>query len=569
MKSKIKWEILLVVLGSLFVFTMGAFFIAKQNMNSITELNLRNYLQIVVEEYDSDQDATRVVNKYEDINGYLRITFMAPDGEVIIDTLAENLENHLDRPEFNDLGTVYIRNSVTLEEEMMYLAQELTDGNFVRVAIPTSSLLPFINDFVGMLLLVGLGIIILTAFISTALVKNALSPLNEVKTILKEVNQGEYKEITTLQKQKEINALFEEINDINRMIATNITSLKSERDKNQFLLNEMNQGICVLDSDGLILMLNEHLRKLYKFNIDLNINKDFRFLFRDPDIQDAIYKSMQNQISTNLVTTIKETHFSVSITYLDKSWLNQPCVFLIFTDITAIKNIENMKKDLFDNASHELKSPLTAIIGSSDLIIEGLAKDEETILDLVKRISEEAKRMNNLVMDMLTLSKYENQTEVIQKQNIDINKVLHDAYKSLKDLSDEKEINVELSDREDYVYANYEQMFQVIKNLMENAIKYGKKSGFVKAEIRRENKNLVIEVQDNGIGIPKVDQNRIFERFYRVDKARSKSSGGTGLGLSIVKHIVLNYGGHIELDSVEGRGTRIIIFIPDQNIKLS
>jgi len=171
-------------------------------------------------------------------------------------------------------------------------------------------------------------------------------------------------------------------------------------------------------------------------------------------------------------------------------------------------------------------------------------------------------------MDMLTLSKYENQTEIMNKQNINISKVIQDAFHALESLASEKEIKVEISNHEDYINADYDQMFQLIKNLMENAIRYGKKFGFVKVDSRRQNHNLLISVQDDGIGIPKTEQARVFERFYRVDKARSKATGGTGLGLSIVKHIVLNHGGHIELDSTEGRGTTITIYIPEQNIKI-
>ena len=568
MKRKITYEFIAVVLVALLLIILGGFFIAKNDMNNLTEMNLNNYLEMVVIDYQTDQDASRVVSKYEDLSGYLRITFMAPNGEVIVDSLAEDLENHLSRPEFNDLGVAYIRHSATLDVEMMYLAAALDDGNFIRVSIPTSSLLPFINDFIGLSILIGIMIVVITALIGSALVKNAITPLKDVKSILREVNDGTYKEIQADKKQREINDLIREINEINQLIAKNISSLKSEKDKNDFLLNHMNQGICVLDKDGMILMLNDFLRQLYHFNIDINLNKDYRFLFRDMEIQESINKSLLDQINSNSIIKVKEEYYSVSITYLEKNWLNEPSVFLLFTDITAIKNIENLKKDFFDNASHELKSPLTAIIGSSDLILEGMAKDQTTIFDLTRRISEEAKRMNNLVMDMLTLSKYENQTQIQHRQNIDINRVLHDAIDSLHRFAEAKKTTFTVSDHTEMINANYDQMFQLIKNLVENAIKYGKESGEVKAIIKRENQHLIISVQDNGIGIPKSDQARIFERFYRVDKARSKSTGGTGLGLSIVKHIVLNYNGHIELDSTEEKGTKITVFIPDKQIKL-
>ncbi len=290
MKRKISLEFMAVVLFSILVFIIGGFFIAKSNMNSVTELNLEYYLEIIILEYDIDQDATRVVQKYEDMEDYIRITFMASNGDVIVDSLAEDLENHLTRPEFNDLGTAYIRHSTTLDINMMYMAALLDDGNYVRVAIPTSSLLPFANDFIGLSILIGFLVVVITGFISGAMIRRAMYPLNEVRKILRDVNEGKYSEIITFDKTDEINELIREINDINKLIASNISSLKSEKDKNDFLLNHMDQGICVLDKDGLIVMLNDFLKRLYRFNIDINLHKDYRFLFRDNEIQESIKK---------------------------------------------------------------------------------------------------------------------------------------------------------------------------------------------------------------------------------------------------------------------------------------
>ncbi len=564
MKRRITIEFISVVLTAILIFIIGGFFIVKGNMNDLTELNLQNYVQMIIIEYETEANAEAIVDKYDRVEDYLRITFMAPNGNVIADSRAEDLENHLDRPEFNDIGTAYIRHSATLDIEMMYLAAELDDGNFVRVAIPTSSLMPFLNDFIGLSIIIGVGITIITIFISGALINKAMRPLKDVKSILREVNDGEYKEIIPVVKNNEINGLISEINDINRLIAINIASLKSEKEKNDFLLNNINQGVCVLDNEGRLILINDYLKRLYRFNIDVNLHKDYRFLFRDNEIQEAITKIYDKHIAMNIVTKLKESYFSISLTYLEKSWTEEPGVILIFTDITAIKNIENLKRDFFNNASHELKSPLTAIIGSSDLISQGMAKDENTILDLSKRISEEANRMNNLVMDMLALSKYEDQTQIIHREDVDLNAVLREVTKTLENQANQKNITIETSDRTCLMTTNYDQMFQLLKNLLENAIRYGVDGGAAKVNIQKENQNIVISVEDNGIGIPKADQARVFERFYRVDKAHSKLTGGTGLGLSIVKHIVMNYNGNIELDSAEGKGTKVTILIPDK-----
>jgi two-component system phosphate regulon sensor histidine kinase PhoR len=242
-------------------------------------------------------------------------------------------------------------------------------------------------------------------------------------------------------------------------------------------------------------------------------------------------------------------------------------VILIYSDITATKNIEILKRDFFINASHELKSPLTTIIGSAELISRKIVVDQETIMDLIKRITSEANRMNNLVMDMLSLSEYETKYQNKNKIIINLEKIVNDVVNNLAFLSSEKDINITSNVEKSNILMSYEELYQLIKNLVENAIKYGKTKGNVWIEMYYEQSDLVLSVKDDGIGIPQKDLNRIFERFYRVDKARSKSTGGTGLGLSIVKHIVLNYNGHIDISSEEGEGTEIKIFLPKVEIE--
>lgn len=567
MRRKITIEFILTISLSIILFVIGGYLITKSNINNVTELNLNKYLDIMKIEYEVDQDVERIVDKYQEVEDFLRITFISSDGSVLKDSLAQNLENHLDRPEINNLGTVFIRHSETLNIEMMYLAYQFDDTNYLRVAMPTSTTNVFLNDYVGLSIVIGVLVIAITVFISNSLIQNALQPLKDVKGILRQLNNGEYEDISPVDKYEEINDLVREINDTNKLIANNISSLKSETEKTDFLLNHMNQGICVLDKDGLIVMLNQYLRRLYKFNIDLNMHKDYRFLFRDTEIQKSIKKAYKKQTNTNTIIKIKEMYYSVSINYLDKNWLNQPSVILLFTDITAIKSIEVLKKDFFDNASHELKSPLTSIIGSSDIILQGMAPDEQTKIDLIHRISEEAKRMNTLVMDMLTLSKYENQDKIYHRQELDIDIVIQDAVHSLQSLCKKKNNSIEIDSQEFYFNANYDEMFQIIKNLVENAIKYGKENGLVKISLFEKNNFLVIKIKDDGIGIAKADQTRVFERFFRVDKARSRLIGGTGLGLSIVKHIVLNYDGHLELDSIENNGTTIKVYLPLKTLK--
>jgi signal transduction histidine kinase len=439
---------------------------------------------------------------------------------------------------------------------------------YVRVAIPTASVLGFLNDFIALSIVIGIAIVLLSIATSSYLIKQSLKPLQEIKEILRGINQGEFKEVLPILKYDEINSLVKEVNDINQTISSNIASLKSEKLKSDFLLNHMNQGICVLNEDAKIVLLNSYLKGLYNFNIDYNINKDFRYLFRDEEIQKAIKKVYEDKNNQLLTTQIDGNYYSVSIIYSEKDYSDKATVILIYSDITESKNIEVLKRDFFVNASHELKSPLTTIIGSADLIANDMASDEATRKDLINRISSEANRMNNLVLDMLALSEQENKNSNKEKKVVNVKNTVEEVINNLLVFAQQNEIEIITDICDANIYINYEEIYQLVKNLLENAIKYNKNKGKVWINFEVDNIYLIISVKDNGIGIPKKDLSRVFERFYRVDKARSNAIGGTGLGLSIVKHIVMNYNGHIELNSSEDDGTEIKIHLPKKELKL-
>ncbi|MDY0317878.1 MAG: hypothetical protein RBQ64_04790 [Candidatus Izemoplasmatales bacterium] len=287
MKRKISLQFFLLILISLVIFTIGASLIVKDTINKITELNLEKYLTIVNTDTDSLTE-NEIIEKYSELDSYLRITFIDSDGVVLADSSSDNLDNHLNRPEIQNIGETYIRHSDTLKIDMMYLAEELPDGSCLRVAIPITSVLGFVNDFIALAFFIGAIIIILSILSSSYLIKQSLKPLEDIRHILNNVNSGEYQEVLPIVKYDEINRLLSEINEINKTISSTILSLKTEKQKLDFLLNHMNQGICVLDENAKIVLINSYLKKLYNFNIDYNINKDFRYLIRDDELQKVL-----------------------------------------------------------------------------------------------------------------------------------------------------------------------------------------------------------------------------------------------------------------------------------------
>ncbi|MBN2504970.1 MAG: GHKL domain-containing protein [Bacilli bacterium] len=562
MRKRIGLELILAVCVALTIFLIGSFLLVRNNLNKITEFNLRYYLEIVKTDYDSGLTADDIIDKYVDIEEYLRITFMDSSGEVIADSSATDLENHLTRPEFMVPGETNIRESATLNKRMMYLAYQFSDTNYVRVSVPLNSVLPFLNDFIALSILIAMVIALGVIFLSKPLIDKTLAPFKDLRVVLNDVYQGKYRELLPVSKYEEINGILIEINDLNQMISNNIATLNKEKQKIDFLLEHMNQGLCVLDGNENIILVNEYLKSLFKYKTDNHLFQNYSYLLRDTDLQQAVAKVYKTKGSYTTVIEIDQAYFSVIASYVEKDWTDQSAVVLIFTDVTVLKNIEILKRDFFVNASHELKSPLTAIMGSADLIASGLVKDKEEIVDLSRRILEESNRMNQLVLDMLNLSKYENYIPLKANINVNLQDIVHEVIDKASQLAKAKNITIYDESVPVLFNANQEHLEQLLRNLVENSIQYGNDSGYVKIKVFEDDEKVHVEVEDNGIGIPNSEQSRVFERFYRVDKARSKKSGGTGLGLSIVKHIVMIYQGKIEVESSEGKGTRMRIVFP-------
>ncbi|MFH0993726.1 MAG: ATP-binding protein, partial [bacterium] len=389
-----------------------------------------------------------------------------------------------------------------------------------------------------------------------------IRPLRETAADLRSIVAGQYVERLPLENTEEWNQLVNEINDIARMISENIRSLGNQKRKLDFILDHMDQGLCILDTFGHVVLVNRFVKNLFGFNDQENMMRDYLYLFRDKAIQSAVRDALEKGVGMNGTYTDGGRHYSVTVIKNPNDSNGTESILLIFTDITLAKELEILKRDFFVNASHELKSPLTSIIGASELIAANMTKSPEETSDLAARIIQEARRMNNLVGDMLDLSKYEQGVITKNITMIDLADIVKEVAAALEPIAAERNIRIETQLIVASMPADYEHMTQLVRNLMDNSVKYGVENGHVRVALRKSADSIELEVADDGIGIPKADQARVFERFYRVDKARSKKTGGTGLGLAIVKHICLAYQGKITLESELGKGTKIVVAFP-------
>ncbi len=526
-------------------------------MFSLNQKNTKNELQgyldlarnVLVEERkecDEEEALANTGNLIKLSSKKIRLTLISTSGNVLYDSdTSEIEENHLNRPEILNLGQFTTRYSNTLKRDMMYLAGLDSTGKiYVRVAIPLS----LINDQVNSTIAISLGVFILVLVISILVdyysINASLRPLKkEVFRLSEIVSQDE--EPT---KDVEIESLSYQIDQTKKLIVEKIHSLTEEQEKLRFILNSMNQGLLIVDEKMDVVLVNDYIRKIFHYVdkenaslFDITILSSFSELF---------HKAMEGKDEV-VEVKIEERYYLVSATGFAADWLGKEKkgVAYSLSDITIDKNLEKAKRDFFANASHELKSPLTSIIGYSEMIKNGFVTDKKEINEDLDRILFESKRMNDIVIQMLELSKLEAKDEKKEKEMLSLVSTIGEIKECHQAEIEKKEITFNVIGDDFSVLMQKEDLHSLLENLIENAIRYNKDKGKITLTLDKESRSLKIE--DTGCGIPKKYQERIFERFFRVDKARSRKLGGTGLGLSIVKHICLNESIRLSLESVE------------------
>lgn len=548
MKRKILLiEIISTILTLLISYTVSSIYVNNQNYKT-AEDELHSYSNIACEVFDGDnfEELKNVMTK---ASKDIRVTVIDTTGEVIIDSSLIEADNHLNREELQKLGECVTRYSESLELNMMYLAKT-DNGYYVRLALPVESLNTFVNNYIGFGLTTLLVVLSLSIVITSFLYNKTLRPIKN------EINKLETVLGNRLTNDTDFEHLSSKINELTILLDEKVTSLSNEKEKSKYILDNMNQGLVLLNEEGKIELINEYSLSLFGFQQDYILEKNYMYLFRDMHVQEKIENCIKSKQEEQLIFDLDGRKFLLYINMLKTSWssASNSHIALLIVDVTLQENMNSLKREFFANASHELKSPLTTIIGYQQLIQQGILTSKEEIHDATLRTIKEAQRMNKLIIEMLDLSRLENNVQTIL-EDVNISKIINDCLQELKPSITSKNIQVITKLDDVTLLASQSDLYKLIKNIIDNSIIYNNKNG--KVIITLEKNKLTIS--DEGVGISKEDLDHIFERFYRVDKARSKESSGTGLGLSIVKHICLLYGYKINVDSTLGKGTKFIV----------
>ena len=552
MKKRFFRYLLGISLLTLFLSTIASMFIYYSVYAKRSNEDLRNIVITMGE----------TLNKVEDDKNYLeslakkrmdfRITLIQEDGEVIYDSKKDVrfLPSHKDRPEVikaKKLGYAQVeRYSNTLSKDLYYVSLRLDDGNMIRISREMDNLIGAFTKVLPFDILMSLLVFLIATVVSKKLTKKTFDPLNNLEEDLLNVDTN---------KLPEISPFINKIKKQNMTIEESYKEIARERDTINTILKNMKESLIIVDENKNLLTVNDSAREIFNSKRDI-LGENIINLIRDENILNMADEALKGK-SCEAITKIGDREYKcyVNPVFEDKKVRG---LLILFIDETEEIKATRLREEFSSNVSHELKTPLTSISGFSELLLNDLVEDKDKE-GFYKLIYDDSKRLLSLVEDIMKISGLEHAGD-FDKEEIDLKELIAEILKGYKSLIEEKNIYVNL-EGSGSVFENRTMIWELFSNLINNGIKYNKDSGRLDIKISEDANTCKIIIKDTGIGIPQEDLARIFERFYRVDKSRSRKVGGTGLGLSIVKHVIQNIGGKIKISSELGEGTSFEILL--------
>jgi len=525
-------------------------------------------------DYDGVRDT---VSDIAELTG-LRVTVIDANGLVLADSHENpfSMDNHFRRPE---IQSAYMggegraqRYSYTLEEGFRYLARRVTQRDqfvgFVRVAKPASALATEMRQAQVGIITNAAFVAFLVLLVAFYLAARQTAKVEELTGVAQEIALGNFARRIPEGNSLGLKKLAETINQMARSSARRVSDVTADRNRLSTVFTCMVEGVIDVDMDQKILHINEAAARLLLVNENSCIGKPIWQEIRNQEITEALDQAItpQSVIKTQMRLNRESDQLVVDIyaASLSNDEGEPIGAVLVLNDITELENLERVRTDFVANASHELKTPITAIRGLTETLLGDDEIEKETVTSFIERVHAQSLRLSQLVGDLMTISRLESSQAGEEFTRINFADLARQAARAGQVTAEEKgqDLDVELPDTEVMVWGDRQNLSQLLDNLIDNAIKYTPNDGSITVKVSKDDENAILQVTDTGIGISPQFQQRVFERFYRVDKARSQSLGGTGLGLSIVKNIAEKHGGSIDVKSQLGSGSSFTIKLP-------
>lgn len=526
------------------------------------ELNIYTYL---VEQHINDvnpKNYNKILDKFDELG--IRVTIINKDGVIEFDSAMdeEKLTNHNDRYEIimarKDGEGSATRYSATEGKDVIYYAKEIESGEVIRTSRAINDVKIFNSTYLlwycaAIIVLLGMSF-----WIASKLSYIIVKPIQDLDLITSMITKGELSRRVNINSNDELGLLASNFNYMADKLEKSLHEVSEKQNRLSAILQSMDSGVIAIDNNHNVIIINNYAKKLFNIMEDVVGEKienicegvDFKSMF---SMRDREFQEFRLRLSSVKVLRVRNADIIID----NHQHIG---VVAVIQDITDLKKLENMRTDFVANVSHELKTPLTSIRGFAETLKD--VDDDETKNKFLNIINEEAERLTRLISDILLLSQIEQKQE-FKKEVFDVNKVIEDVFVLMKNTGDQKNVHITVvGDELPNILGDSDKFKQMLINLVDNGIKYSEPFDTVTVTKIEEDRNFKIIVEDTGMGIDSDFIPRLFERFYRVDKARSRAKGGTGLGLAIVKHIVIGFNGNIEVQSTLGVGTKFILTIP-------
>ncbi len=576
---------LLITLVSLLVVAVYASVAVERFYRRQTAVHLRARAYLVEEQFREElaqgqSERIDALCKRLGPRSSTRITVILPSGEVVGDSEKPpaEMDNHADREEIREAlaGRVgsKVRYSFTMEQDMMYVAVPVEDGGTIigvlRTSVPVTAVEATVAMIHWRIAVAGFAVAVIAAGVSLLVARRIVRPLEEIQRGAERFARGDLRHKLPTAGTRELAALAEAMNQMAAQLDDRIRTVLQQRNEREAVLSSMVEGVLAVDRQECVVSVNQAGAELLGVDPQEAEGRSLQEIVRDPDLQRLVAEVLESQQPRTgdirmALAAGEERHLNAQGTVLRDARQSAIGAVLVLHDVTRIKRLELVRRDFVANVSHELRTPVTSIKGFVETLIDGAKDDPQEADRFLRIVARQADRLNAIIEDLLTLSRVEQEAETreIALDEGPIRDVLEAAVAVCRSKADGKDIRLEVAcDGELHAPINPPLLEQAVVNLVDNALKYSLQGQTVQVDAVRTENEVVIRVRDHGCGISREHLPRIFERFYRVDRARSRELGGTGLGLSIVKHIAQSHGGRATVRSTPGEGSTFCIHLP-------
>jgi len=542
-------------------------FVFDKELVSDTKQELISYASLIAKEYDPSQDSDIQAKNFAGGTEDVRVTIIAKDGTVLGDSEADyrSMENHIDRAEIIQAGLTgrgsSVRNSETLGKKLVYSAVQTSDGHYIRATKEISGVFDSIKSIIPAMILVIIIALFLAMLLTSKFSTGFITPIIAMNDSLMSIKDGGKSLDPKAYRYAELEDMAVKINSLSSHLSKYIETIQLEKEKLSYILDNVSEGFMLLDEKKNVLLINDAACG-YLTSTKAAVGENILYATRNYDFVRSADKAILEKRRLTLDLSLDGKTIETVFTYVGEERDVEAALIITMSDVTESRNSVKVRREFFSNASHELKTPITSIKGSAELLCSDLSIPETQRRELLTRIGLETERMNMLISDIIMISRMESGELSGESEDVDISSVINESLHELAPLAEQEKLTINADLSSVTVNANKKDIRGLVSNLLVNAVKYNKQGGTVDISLLPRNGQAVLRVRNDGEPIPPEHQRRVFERFYRVDCGRSKAVGGTGLGLAIVKHVVDALNGTVMLESNAEKGTTFTVLLP-------